>query len=82
MKIISQVTDESIRWNVLDAIEELEEDEVIQFPDDDARNDFINECVERIIDNYETYDHDPCGYTPNYEDEVCDLAVWDGYAKD
>ncbi len=73
------ITDADIRYNVDTAATELEEENQIRFPDGDARAEFIDDCVSCIIDRYELYEHDPFIYTPDYEEEVLDLAKLYGY---
>ena len=73
------ITDADIRFNVDTAATELEEENQIRFPDNDARAEFIEDCVSCIIDKYELYEHDPFTYTPNYEEEVLDTADLYGY---
>ena len=73
------VTDKDIRYNVNTAATELEEENQIQFPDADARKEFIDDCIACVIDKYELYEHDPFMYTPDYEMEVLDLAENYGY---
>jgi len=73
------ITDADIRYNVDTAAAELEEENQIRFPDCDARAEFIDDCVSCIIDRYELYEHDPFIYTPDYEEEVLDLAKLYGY---
>ena len=68
------ITDKDIRYNVDTAATELEEENQVSFPDSDARAEFIDDCVSCIIDKYELYEHDPFIYTPDYEEEVLDLA--------
>ena len=73
------ITDADIRYNVDTVAAELEEENQIRFPDCDARAEFIDDCVSCIIDRYELYEHDPFIYTPDYEEEVLDLAKLYGY---
>lgn len=73
------ITDADIRYNVDTAATELEEENQVSFPDSDARTEFIEDCVSCIIDRYELYEHDPFIYTPDYEEEVLDLAELYGY---
>ena len=73
------ITDADIRYNVDTAAAELEEENQIRFPDCDAWAEFIDDCVSCIIDRYELYEHDPFIYTPDYEEEVLDLAKLYGY---
>ena len=68
------ITDKDIRYNVDTAATELEEEYQVSFPDSDARAEFIDDCVSCIIDKYELYEHDPFIYTPDYEEEILDLA--------
>ncbi len=73
------ITDADIRYNVDTAAAELEEENQIRFPDCDARAEFIDDCVSCIIDRYELYEHDQFIYTPDYEEEVLDIAKLYGY---
>ena len=68
------IMDKDIRYNVDTAATELEEENQVSFPDSDARAEFIDDCVSCIIDKYELYEHDPFIYTPDYEEEILDLA--------
>ena len=68
------IMDKDIRYNVDIAATELEEEYQVSFPDSDARAEFIDDCVSCIIDKYELYEHDPFIYTPDYEEEILDLA--------
>ena len=68
------IMDKDIRYNVDTAATELEEEYQVSFPDSDARAEFIDDCVSCIIDKYELYEHDPFIYTPDYEEEILDLA--------
>ena len=73
------ITDADIRYNVDTAATEMEEENQVQFPDADARAEFIDDCIACIADKYELYEHDPFTYTPDYEMEVLDLAKLYGY---
>ena len=68
------VTEKDIRYNVNTAATDLEEENQIQFPDAGARQEFIDDCIACVIDKYELYEHDPFIYTPDYEEEILDLA--------
>ena len=68
------ITDEDIRYNVETAVQELEEENQVAFPDRDARSEFINDCVSCVIDKYELYERDPFGYRPDYRVTVLDMA--------
>ena len=77
--IAFNITDADIRYNVDTAAAELEEEKQISFTDSDARTEVIADCVSCIPDRYELYEHDPFIYTPDYEEEVLDLAKLYGY---
>ncbi len=79
MKVILSITDETIRSNVTDAVKECEEENWIAFPNDTARSEFIEECVQEVIDNYETSDYYDHMYEPDYEEIVLDNAKWYEY---
>ena len=74
MKITAVITDADIRFAIDQAASELEEDNLIRFPDSDAREAFIEDCVVSEIDKYELYERDPFGYRPDYRSEVIDMA--------
>lgn len=46
----------------------------IVFDTAEQKEDFISELIDDILCKEEIYDHDPCGYIPNYKDLVFDLA--------
>lgn len=81
MRIVSMwtITDEDIIRGVREAVEELETDEQITFPDDSSRDELIEECVSAISYMLESYEGDP--YTPNYTVIVLDTANIYGYAN-
>ena len=74
MKITAVITDADIHWHIDQAATELEEDNLIRFPDSDARAEFIEDCVSSEIDSYELYERDPFGYRPDYRVTVLDMA--------
>ena len=73
-KFTAVITDADIRYHIDQAATELEEDDLIRFPDSDARAEFIEDCVSSEIDKYELYERDPFGYRPDYKTEVLDMA--------
>ena len=79
MKIVLTVTDESIRYEVEDALRECEENEWIIFPSQEAREKFIQDCVEDVIERYELYDF---AYHPDYSELVWSLAEDCDYTTD
>ena len=74
MKITIVLTDADIRYRIDQAATELEEDNLIRFPDSSARTEFIEDCVSCEVDKYELYDRDPIGYHPDYKTAVLDMA--------
>ena len=58
------ITEDDIRENVKRELEDL------VFPDEDARIEFIDDCVACVIDNYEQYEI----YMPDYQVLVLDMA--------
>ncbi len=74
MKITIVLTDADIRYRIDHAATELEEDNLIRFPDGSARTEFIEDCVSCEVDQYELYDRDPIGYRPDYKNAVLDMA--------
>lgn len=82
MKIVYQVTvtDEDVRQNVMDVIDEMEGE--IEFHNDDEKSNFITDCTENICDKYESeYWNHELSYM-DYEEEVLDLAREYGIRKD
>lgn len=84
MKIVYQVTvtDEDVKRDVLDMVDEMEEDGWIEFPSDDACDEFVAECAQLICDKCEDeYFSAPPG-RDDYWNEVLDLAKTYGYATE
>ena len=83
MKVVYQVTvtDEDVKQNVTDVVEEFENDGQIKFPSDEVREQFIDDCTESICDKYEAgyWDHELLYM--DYEDEVSDMALYYGIRK-
>lgn len=78
-KFISVITDNDIRIRFDEAAAELEEEKQIHFPNNEARADFIEDCVNSEIDKYELYDYSPFSRQTNYAVEVLDMAKLYGY---
>ena len=76
MRINITINDETIRADVVDAVQFAEWDNFIGFPDDKARAEFIADVTDDIISKYEIY----ADYTPKYSEIVLDAAERDGYA--
>ena len=73
------------RYEIEDHLKAFEDDGYIDFSGyassgfeyasaEDAREDFIELILETIDENITTYDHDPHGYHPDYDDLIEDLA--------
>ena len=73
-KFTAVITDADIRYHIDQAATELEEDNLIRFPDSDARAEFIEDCVSSEIDKYELYERNPFGYRSDYRVTVLDMA--------
>lgn len=71
MRIVYQVTDEDVRVNVVEALEEIESDEVVTYLDESEREEIIECAVDYSCDAYE---RNACcgGYTPQYYTTVYD----------
>ena len=83
MKIVYQVTvtDEDVKQNVIDTVEEFENDDEIEFPSDEVREQFIDDCTESICDKYEAgYWNHELLYM-DYENEVGDMVLHYGIGK-
>ncbi len=80
MKVYSIIiTEDFIRERIKEAVAAIEADNIIRFPDSEARTEFIEDCVYYEIDKYELYDVDPFGEKINYALVVLDMAVVYGY---
>lgn len=79
MRIIFSITDEEVFSNVRETVDWFEEENWIKFPDGTAREEFITDCAECIIDKYESAWNADSVYAPDYSDEVNDLARVYGY---
>lgn len=66
-----------ILYDIQSIVGELEFDGLIYFPDDDARAEFIDDCVADVIDKFDMYEH----YMPDYVAEILDLAKLYGYGE-
>ena len=69
------ITDEDIRIDIENTVREQEEDSQVSFPDEAARAEFIDDCVESTIYSFEIYEH----YCPDYDSIVLDTAGIYGY---
>ena len=77
-RIVLQITDTTIKYDVEDALKEMEDNDEIEFPTIETRDEFITECVENIIERYEFYDYE---FTPDYDEIVYELAAEYEYTK-
>ena len=70
MRIVYQVTDDDVRQNVIEALQEIEEDNPVRYPEESTRKEVIQACVDYICDAYEC---NICtGYVPGYASIVYD----------
>ena len=69
MRINIIINDETIRENIKETVETLEENEEIYFDFESEKTEFIDDCLDEICTKYETFET----YSPNYENEVLDL---------
>ena len=73
------ITEDMIRDKFDFDIRELEEDGQIEFDSEGQRNIFLDDCVEEVLDKYETYGI--MEYAPDYEEIILDNAELYGIAK-
>ena len=73
------VTESDIRFEIETAISELEQDGQIAFPDGNARNEFVEDCVRSQIDKLELYDRNPFKSRKDYTVDALDMAELYGY---
>jgi len=66
------ITEDMIRDKFDFDIGDFEEDGSIKFESDEQRDEFLEDCVEQVIDKYE--DYGILEYSPNYEDIIYDTA--------
>lgn len=75
MRIQITINDDTIRDDVVQTVEDMEQDGFIRFPADGDRAEFIADMTDCIIDKFLMYDD----YMPNYHNEILDLADGFGY---
>ena len=73
------ITEDMIRDKFDFDIRELEEDGQIEFDSEGQRDIFLDDCVEEVLDKYETYGI--MEYAPDYEEIILDMAETYGIAK-
>lgn len=78
-KYTATVTESDIRFEIETAISVLEQDGQIAFPDENARNEFVEDCVRSQIDRVELYDSNPFRSRKDYSVDVLDMAELYGY---
>ena len=69
MRINIVINDETIERDVKRAVADLENSDEIYFTFETERTEFIEECIEEVISNYETRSD----YSPNYENLVLEM---------
>ena len=74
-KYTATVTEDDVIFGIEEATAELEEDGQVSFPSDDARAEFIEDCITNTLDKFSLYEH----YAPDYSSEVLDTAGVYGY---
>lgn len=79
MRILIQITEETIRNNVMDSVTDCMDNGWIAFPDNASMEQFVTDCTQSVMDSYETSEYYPRPYVPDYTDIVMDNAKWDGY---
>lgn len=78
MKISITIDDDTIMNDIQYEIDCLIEDKEISFPNDEAREEFADDCLGEIVSKYESYPD----YLPNWEsihDTVQNMAQESGY---
>ena len=80
MKMVVAITSESsIRRSFKAAASAMEEENQIHFPNNNARAEFIEDCVSSEIDKFELYGSDPFSCQTNYTTAILDMARIYGY---
>lgn len=71
---------DALRYGIETELDICTGNEWIVFETAEQRENFISELIDDILCKEEIYDHDPCGYTPNFKDLVSDyadeLGIW------
>ena len=78
-KYTATVTESDIRFEIETALGELEQDGQITFPDENTRNEFVEDCVRSQIGKLELYDSNPFRSRKDYSVDVLDMAALYGY---
>ena len=73
-KITITITDEMLRDRYNELADEYQQQGIIIFPSDEARADFITDCVESALDYIELYDANPVTVYDSSEERLLDLA--------
>lgn len=73
------ITEEMLRARFEEIATELEHDGTVTYPDDEAREEFIADCVDSALDGIELYDWNPITIYNNCEERLLDLAQVYGY---
>lgn len=81
MKIVYQIaiTDDDIRYDVESIVKENCDNEWIKFPNEEARAEFIDDCVEYFCDQYEDGFYDRVMERDEYEAVIIEFADDYGY---
>ena len=72
------LTDEDVRSGIEQAAAGLEEENQIRFPDPEAREEFIEDCTDSVLDKFDRYEI----YSPDYTAEILDAARLYHYLTD
>ena len=76
INLLVPVNDDTIRRDVLYAISDYEEEFNFKFPSNLEKSNFIDDCIDTIIENYENAGTD---YHPDYAEFVADMLECYGY---
>ena len=78
-KVTITITDEMLRDRCNELADEYQHQGIITFPSDEARAEFITDCVESALDYIELYDANPVTVYDSSEERLTDLASEYGY---
>lgn len=73
------ITEEMLREHYTELADDYQHQGIIIFPSDEARADFITDCVESALDYIELYDANPVTVYDSSEERLTDLASEYGY---
>lgn len=82
MKIFYQITEETIRMDIEEALNNCIEDGFFSIPSEHEKEEFINDCIYLFTFYMELNDRNPVAWIPDYKGIVMDIARDNDYLTD